>query len=140
MSSSGPQSVSWLWAIQTSSSRSCSEGVGNHRQGHLCLCSDFLFLLLKKQQHLGGGREREVDTGGEGQVGCRVERRYQLGPRHLRPPTLPGVLLGVIRHLYLCRRCDGGVGVTGSGIVSIQLPIGGIQCLGEWVAEESRGL
>lgn len=25
--------------------------------GHLCRCSDFLFLLLKKQQHLEGGRK-----------------------------------------------------------------------------------
>lgn len=32
------------------------EGERCHRPRHLCLCSDFLFLLLKKQQHLEAGR------------------------------------------------------------------------------------
>lgn len=38
------------------------EDVGHHHQAHVCVCSDFLFLLLKKQQHLCGHCDRGIEV------------------------------------------------------------------------------
>lgn len=99
------------------------EGERCHRPRHLCLCSDFLFLLLKKQQHLEAGR-----PGGEPQRGGL--RRPGPGPAPGPAPAPARALLGVIRHFHLRRRCDGRVRVTGGGVVRIQLPVRGVQRLG----------
>lgn len=52
MGSSQPQSASWLWATEDQLPEGLQREAECHCQGHLCLCNDFLFLLLKKQQHL----------------------------------------------------------------------------------------
>ena len=114
-----------------------AEGCGAPPPGSLVSLQRFPLSPLEETAAPGAGNEG-VKSGhgwGRGKLG----RGYQLGLSHLHPQMLPWVLLGVIRHLYLCGRCDGGIGVTGGGVIRIQLPVGRVQRLGGWVARESCG-
>ena len=76
--------------------------------GHLCRCSDFLFLLLKKQQHLEGRRRLEGGTscgrGEGGGGGARVRTQDIPASRPCRGPyfvssatsTSAGAVMGAL--------------------------------------------
>lgn len=66
-------------------------------------------------------------------------KREPDGSKASPPPAVTLALLGVVGHLHFCGSCDGGIGVTSGRVVCIQLPVGGVQCLGEWVGAEAAG-
>lgn len=52
------------------------------------------------------------------------------GARETPDATRPTrALLGILRHLHLGRRSDGGVRVAGSGVVGVEFPVSGVQRL-----------
>lgn len=94
------------------------------------------FPLSPLEETAAPGTGKRGIKSGHGWDRGKLGKGYQLGLSHLHPQMLPWVLLRVIRHLYLRGRCDGGIGVTGGGVVRIQLPVGRVQRLGGWVAGE----